>query len=83
MISPHQGAIGFVTGAILILLGVWPGLFERLVNGVADGIDSFGGLWLLGYARGSRPHAPVPQPRWLAPAGAALIALTLLACLPR
>ncbi len=79
MIGPHQGAIGFVAGAILILLGVWPGLFERLVNGVAGGIENFGGIWLFGYARGSRPQALVPQPKWLAPAGAALIALTLMA----
>ncbi len=64
-------AVGVLMGSVLMVLGLVPGLFQELVVGVGSALSSFQGrpmVWDAGHIR---------QPKWLAGAGAILIALTL------
>jgi hypothetical protein len=74
MIHLKEVTLGVVLGFALIALGLIPGLFQGLADGVrnfSDALHSFPSRW--------QRREEVRQPAWLAVAGAALIALTVLA----
>jgi hypothetical protein len=67
-------ANGLVTGSVLILFGLVPGLFQEF----AEGVHSY--VALLSSRPSSLPHSydRFRQPVWLAAIGVALIAAALL-----
>ncbi len=69
--------IGVLAGAVLIVFGIIPGVFQS----TADGVRNFVNLLSAQFPGPERVHEEFPQPRWLAGVGAALIALTVLAYL--
>jgi hypothetical protein len=75
VIGPHQVVIGLSAGFVLILLGLVPGLFQGLVEGVRNFSDALCSR----FPSPSCSYARIYQPRWLGLLGAALIAATLLA----
>jgi hypothetical protein len=83
VIGSFQLMIGVFAGMVLIALGVVPGLFQRLVDGVQDGVQNFANLLSSQFPGPSRLHEELPRPKWLAGLGAALIAATVLAYLSR
>lgn len=71
MIHANELATGMVCGCLLMLFGLVPDLFNRLVEGVRS-VQEF-------TTPGRSRHVPVKQPAWLAGVGALLITATLLA----
>lgn len=69
--------IGVLAGAVLIVFGVVPGVFQGIVDGVRNSVN----LLSSQFPGPSRLREEFPRPRWLAGLGAALIALTVLAYL--
>jgi len=67
--------IGFMAGAVLIVLGFIPGFFQGLIEGVRNFQDRFHSDLQIRppYWTGYRT---IQKPGWLAPLGAALIVLT-------
>jgi hypothetical protein len=68
-------AVPVLAGAILIALGVIPGLFPRIADGVRDACESV----VYGVPRSSRLDDRYRQPAWLAALGALLIVAGVLA----
>jgi hypothetical protein len=74
MIHPKEVVLGVTLGIALIALGLIPGLFQGLAEGVrnfSDELHSLPSRW--------RRHNEIRQPTWLAVLGASLVAITLLA----
>jgi hypothetical protein len=63
------------TGALLIVLGLVPGLFQGLTDGVRNALESFSSP-LRSRLNGD---GRIREPRWLAGVGIALIAAAMLA----
>jgi hypothetical protein len=74
MIGPDQVVNGVTIGLILMLLGLVPGLYQAL----EDGIANCASLLSLRSPFFTRSRA-FKQPRWFAAVGAFLILLTFLA----
>jgi hypothetical protein len=76
MIGPKQLIIALLWGGLLILIGLVPGLFQNLVEGVHRYRD-----FLLGSFEGSMRREPddVQQPAWLMVLGSAIILIALAA----
>jgi len=72
----QQLAICLGWGALLIVLGLVPGLFQRLVNGVQNSIKLFSEQ--LGWARPIGRVEARRQPTWLAGFGAAMLLIGVL-----
>lgn len=75
--TPKTLIYGIICGCILLCLGLIPGLFRDLTEGVRNFHNSFSSPYL----RQRRPYWPaseVEQPVWLAGAGAALIVLSIV-----
>ena len=72
-----QSVIGIVCGALLIALGIVPGLFANLVEGLIEGTLNFRDQLIHGQPLPRPPRVQVRQPKWLAIVGAALIGATL------
>ena len=81
VIGTFQLMNGVLAGAILIVFGAVPGLFQQLVDGLQDGIQDFASRMSSQFPGPPCQHEQLPQPRWLAGLGAALIAATVLAYL--
>ena len=81
MIHLKQAVIGICMGSVLLALGLVPGLFQGLVEGVRNALASFQNGNLLSSRFQVHPgwQAQSSQPGWLAATGAGLIAVTLLA----
>lgn len=77
MIGRYQVMIGVVSGCILIVFGLVPGLFQDLADGVRRYSDSF----TAGFPTSPRLYTPIRRPRWLAGLGFLLIVLTIVAYL--
>jgi hypothetical protein len=74
MIGPNQAVNGITIGLILVLLGLIPGLYQA----IEDGIVRCAALLPLRLAFLARSRE-FKQPRWFAAVGVVLILLTLLA----
>jgi hypothetical protein len=75
MIGSDQVVNGVTIGLILMLLGLVPGLYQAL----EDGIANCASLLSFQFAFLSRSRGEFKQPRWFAGVGAFLILLTFLA----
>jgi hypothetical protein len=75
MIGPDQVVNGVTIGLILVLLGLVPGLYQA----IEDGLANCASLLSLRFAFLARTSTELKQPRWFAAVGAFLIALTFLA----
>ena len=73
----HEVMIGVLTGAVLVLFGLVPGLIEGLSQGVRNFNDSVSFGSALGPRRYTQHHCR--RHTWLAGLGAVLIALSVLA----
>ena len=74
VIGLQQLMIGVVCGAFLIVIGLIPGLFQGLVEGIQNSIS----LWSSEFRGRSQPVDTVDQPTWLAGVGAVMVALTVV-----
>jgi hypothetical protein len=74
MIGPDQVVNGITMGFIMMLLGVVPGLYQA----IEDGIANCASLLSVRSALLSRSRE-FKQPRWFAAVGALLITITVLA----
>lgn len=74
MIGPDQVVNGVTMGVIMVLLGLVPGLYQA----IEDGIVNCASLLSIRSAFFSRSRE-FKQPRWFAAVGTILIAITLLA----
>jgi hypothetical protein len=79
VIDLRQLTIGLTIGVVLCVLGLVPGLFQRLVNQLDEGIENFRSQWTSIYPVSRRPAEYVGQPIWLAGLGGTIIAVSLLA----
>jgi len=83
--APEAVTILVVSGFVLIVFGLVPGLFWGLVEGLAEGIQNFRD----GISSGLPVPPPCPResnrprPTWLAGLGALVIVLTVLTYLSR
>ena len=83
MIDSGQFVNGLWMGIVLIVLGLVPGLLDKMINGLSDAARTIS----LRFPHPLRAPVPsrdpavssFPHRRWLAAAGLALIALSLLA----
>ena len=75
MIGTNQVVNGLWMGTILILLGLVPGLYQAL----GDGIAGFAHLLTFRHAFPSPQTATFDQPRWLVASGLLVMAATFLA----
>ena len=76
--KPDDVAVGVVTGFALIAVGLVPGLFHGLMEGVRNFSNSTFSPFAVGPAPGTG-YENVHGPLWLAGLGAALIVLSVLA----
>jgi hypothetical protein len=74
VIGPNQLVNGIWIGTILISLGLVPGLYQA----VADGIMNFADLWTLRSTFPIRSRIQFQRPRRFAAIGVVLIVVTLL-----
>lgn len=74
MIELRHLVFGVTAGAGLMVLGLLPGLFKDLVQGIQNFDDTLSSPWL-------STEVEVQQPTWLAGVGAILIVTTVLAYL--
>ncbi len=81
MLPPQETVTAVVSGCALIALGVVPGLFEALHEGVRNALETFSSPFpARGWPRAS--EAKHSRPLWLAVAGLALLAIGLFAAGP-
>ena len=78
MLQPHETAIAVVSGCVLIALGIVPGLFEAIHQGVRHALETFSSpfparVWP---RAGDGTHS---RPLWLAAIGLALLSIGLFA----
>ena len=80
VIHLKQAVIGVLMGSVLLVLGLVPGLFQGLAEGVRNALEYFQNGNLLSPRFQVHPgeQSQFGKPRWLAVIGAALIAGTLL-----
>jgi hypothetical protein len=78
VINSNQLIIGVLSGSILIVFGLVPGLLQGLTQGVRNFSDI---LLSSRFPPPSYPRTEVQPPGWLAPAGITLVAATVLAYL--
>jgi hypothetical protein len=79
VIDLRQLSIGLTIGVVLCVLGLVPGLFQRLLNQIEESMENFRSQWTSIYPISPRTTQYEGQPTWLAGLGTALIVLTLLA----
>jgi hypothetical protein len=77
VVTLNHVLVGVVSGSILIVFGVVPGLFQELREFVRNFCDSLSSPFPIP----SRRHDQTRQPTWLAGLGLALIAATVAAYL--
>lgn len=77
MISYGQFINGIWMGTILLILGLVPGVVQK----IAEAIASFPGLLVSPYLKANRVKPNLRQPRWFAPLGMAIIAISFIALL--
>jgi hypothetical protein len=83
VIDSNQFVNGLWMGTILLVLGLIPGLLDRMIQGLIDA----GAATRFSFPRAVRMRffadhaapAPFPHRRWLTAAGMALIVLTVIA----
>jgi hypothetical protein len=73
MIGPDQVVNGVTMGLILVLLGLVPGLYQAIEDGIANCASMLS--FRFAFLTRSREFK---QPRWFAAVGAVLIAVTFL-----
>jgi hypothetical protein len=76
--KPNDLATAIVIGGVLIVLGLDPGLVDRLKDGVQDVSDSFYSRFPIRVLH-QTDYQKLPRPLWLAVPGPALILLSLFA----
>jgi hypothetical protein len=88
VIDLHTAVMGVVVGAMLLVLGVFPGLLQGLADGVRTARERFHNeLFRNRHLLPPHTHtesewrAEFKHPEWLAPTGAAVILVALLAYL--
>ena len=74
MIGPHQLMIGLSCGAALLLVGLLPGLFRHLVDGVQELHNLLSAPWA---PRRESHVQPAERSYWIAIAGICLIAAAI------
>ncbi len=80
--KPHDLMVGLVWGCVLLALGLIPGLFSSLTEGVQNAIRVFRDSVLFGSPVTPQPRSGCESPHrplWLAGLGALLITITILA----
>jgi hypothetical protein len=75
VITSREFITGVMTGALLIVVALVPGLFQRIAEEVRSSIDAFSSA---GVARPRRYDAIETPTLWLAGSGAALILVSVL-----
>ncbi len=76
--NPHEVIVGVLTGSVLIVFGLVPGIFQGLTDGTQNYLDLFSSRLLMRPPRHAG-YNRVERPIWLAGLGVALIVLILLA----
>jgi len=79
VIKLNQVVFGVLIGSVLIALGLVPGLYQRLTEGVRDCHE----MWSRRFPSPPHLYGQRHQPSWLAVLGAALIAVAVLAYLSK